>query len=229
MAIDTATPSSSVAVFCGDRLEGEILLNNARHHTETLMVSVENLLKSLSFSIRDMDFFAAVVGPGSFTGLRVGLATVKGLALAAGRPTVGVSALRALAVQLSFCRLPVCAMLDARKKEVYAGLFDCKAGFPEPLHAEVVRPPEMIITGLDDDTVFVGSGAEVYCDRIRDVLGERARFVPAAMNCLRASHAGVLARHDFRQGKIVSPEQLAPHYIRPSEAEIMWAKKQGRN
>ncbi|MBN2428980.1 MAG: tRNA (adenosine(37)-N6)-threonylcarbamoyltransferase complex dimerization subunit type 1 TsaB [Deltaproteobacteria bacterium] len=228
MAIDTATPSSSVAVFHEDRLEGEVVLNISRHHTETLMGSIEYLLQSLSLDIHDMDFFAAVVGPGSFTGLRVGVATVKGLALAAGRPTVGVSALQMLAMQLPFCRLPVCAMLDARKKEVYAGLFDCAGEFPQLLHEEVVRPPERILAELDADTVFIGTGAEVYGELIKEVLGDQALFVPAFLNCPRASHAAVLALRDFKRGRAIPPEKLIPHYIRPSEAEIMWSKKQGK-
>ena len=225
LTVDTATPSSSVAIFRGDRLEGEIVLNISRHHTETLMGSVEHLLKSLSLTIRDMDFFSVVLGPGSFTGLRVGVATIKGLALATGRPAVGVSALRMLAMQLPFCRLPVCTLVDARKKEVYAGLFDCTKDLPELLHEEVVRPPEKVVAELDGETLFIGSGAEVYRDRIGEIMGERARFVPAAMHCPRASHAAVLAWHDFQQGKTIPLEKLSPHYIRPSEAEIMWGKK----
>lgn len=229
LTIDTATPASSVAVFQGDRLEGEIILNITRHHTETLMGSVEHLLKSLSLNLQDLDFFTVVLGPGSFTGLRVGVATVKGLALATGRPVVGISALRMLAMQLPFCRLPVCALLDARKKEVYAGLYDCSGELPVLLHEEVVRPPEKILAELDAETVFIGSGAEAYRDRIEDILGAKARFVPAAMHCPRASHAAVLAWHDFQQEKTIPLEKLSPHYIRPSEAEIMWAKKQAKN
>ena len=217
-----------MAIFRGDRLEGEIVLNISRHHTETLMGSVEHLLKGLSLTIQEMDFFAVVLGPGSFTGLRVGVATVKGLALATGRSVVGVSSLRMLAMQLPFCRLPVCTLIDARKKEVYAGLFDCSKELPELLHEEVVRPPEKVLAELHGETLFIGSGAEVYRDRINEIMGDRARFVPTAMHCPRASHAAVLAWNDFQKGRTIPLEQLSPHYIRPSEAEIMWAKKQGK-
>jgi tRNA threonylcarbamoyladenosine biosynthesis protein TsaB len=229
LTIDTSTPCSSVAVCRGDFLEGEIILNISRHHTETLMGSIDHLLKSISLTLEDMDFFAVVLGPGSFTGLRVGVATAKGLALATGRPVVGISALRMLAMQLSFCRLPVCAMLDARKKEVYAGLFNCEGSFPELLHEEVVRPPEKILSEIETAAIFIGSGAEVYGSRIQEIMGDRAFMVPNVMHCPRASNAAILAWHDFQQKKTISLEKLTPHYIRPSEAEIMWSKKQGKN
>ncbi len=229
LTIDTSTPCSSVAVCRGDILEGEIILNISRHHTETLMESVDHLLKSLSLTLADMDFFAVVLGPGSFTGLRVGVATAKGLALATGRPVVGISALRMLAMQLPFCRLPVCAMLDARKKEVYAGLFNCEGSLPELLYGEVVRPPEKILAEIKSETVFIGSGAEVYGSRIQEIMRDRAVMVSNVMHCPRASNAAILAWHDFQQEKTLPLEKITPHYIRPSDAEIMWAKKQGKN
>ena len=229
LTIDTSTPCSSVAVSKGDLLEAEFILNIPRHHTETLMESVDCLLKSTSLTIKDMDFFGVVLGPGSFTGLRVGIATAKGLALATGRPVVGVSALRTLAMQLLFCRLPVCAMLDARKKEVYAGLFDCQGSLPEAMYEEVVRPPEEVLAEIESKTVFIGSGAEVYRELINETLGDRALFVPGAMHCPRSSNAAILAWHEFKHERTIPLEKLAPNYIRPSEAEIMWAKKQGKN
>lgn len=225
LTVDTSTSCSSVAISRGDSLEAEIVLNISRHHTETLMVSIDHLLKSTALTLADIDFFAIVLGPGSFTGLRVGVATVKGLALATGRPVVGISSLRMLAMQLPFCRHPVCAMLDARKKEVYAGFFDCHAALPGLLHEEVVSRPEKILAEIETTAVFIGSGAETYRDRIVELLGDRAFVVPAVMNAPRASSAAILAWHDFTQGKTLAPDKLLPRYIRLSEAEIAWAKK----
>ena len=226
LVLDTATPCGSIAVFRGEQLLGEVLLNVSDQHTVRLLGSLAELLDRTGLTIGALDLFAAVRGPGSFTGLRVGLATIKGLALARRRPVVGVSSLQTLAAQFPFCRLPVCALIDARKKEVYGGLFDCRGGFPEPLAAETVLAPERLAGLLRGETLFVGSGAEVYHDLIAEMLGPQAFFVAPCANLPRASAAALLAVREYRAGRSVSAGELVAAYIRPSEAEIAWAAKQ---
>jgi tRNA threonylcarbamoyladenosine biosynthesis protein TsaB len=225
LTIDTATPCGSIALSQGDLLRGEILFNTSDHHTLHLMEAVAEVLRLTGAVIDEVDCFAAVVGPGSFTGLRVGLATVKGLALARQRPVVGVSSLRSLAGQLPFCRLPVWALIDARKSEVYAASFDCYRGPAEPLTPEMVIPPERLLASIPGQAVFIGSGALAYRPLIEKVLGDRAFFPPPPLHLPRASSAALLAWQEYRRGRSVSPAALRPVYIRPSEAEIAWAAK----
>lgn len=225
LTIDTTTPVGSVAVTAGETLLGEVLLNLRSTHTDRLLLTVRQLLTDLNLNISAFDGFGVVLGPGSFTGVRVGVATVKGLALATGKPVTGVSTLRTLALQAPFARSPVCALLDARKKEVYAGLYTWEGGRPLPLGAEAVLPPDALLDSLEGEVLFVGDGALSYRTLIVRMLGSRAHFFPWPLNLPRASCAAVLALDDLRQGRIIPLEALKPSYIRASEAEILWDRR----
>ncbi len=167
-----------------------------------------------------MDAFAVVVGPGAFTGLRVGVATVKGFALATGKPVVGVSSLQALALQVPDCNVPVYALLDARKNEVYAARYIWEAGKPALVGSERVIDPSRLLAEIEAEAVFVGDGATVYRSLIVRHLGERARFAPWSANVIRASSAAELALNLFQDKEVANPAKINPVYIRPSDAEI---------
>ena len=130
LTIQTVSPAGSLAITDGARLLTEINLDIRKTPTEWLLQSIEDLLARADLEKEDLHAIGVVLGPGSFTGLRVGLATAKGLSLAAGCPLLGISSLQCLAMQLPFTSLPVCVMLDARKQEVYAALFDWQGGCP---------------------------------------------------------------------------------------------------
>lgn len=223
LVVDTATPAGSVAVSRGAELLGEITLNVRATHTDRLLSIIRQLLRYVELSPAQLDGFGVVLGPGSFTGLRVGVATVKGLAMATGKPVVGISSLETLAGQAPFACLPVCALLDARKAEVYAGLFAWREDCLVPLGAESVLPPDRLLDSLRDDVLFVGNGAVVYHDLIVARLGARAHFVPWALHPPRASNAAVPALARLRRHQTVPLAALVPTYIRPSEAELSWA------
>lgn len=225
LTIDTSTPAGSVALSRGETLLGEILLNVPGTHTDRLLVTVRQLLADTGTTLGQVDAFGVVLGPGSFTGLRVGVATVKGLALGAERPVVGVSSLQTLALQLPCSRHPLCALLDARKQEVYAGLYGWEGGRPAPLRPEAVLPPEALLDTLEGEIVFVGDGAAVYRTLIARRLGARAHFAPWPLQPPRASLAACLALDALRRGETILPALLAPRYLRPSEAELMWMRR----
>ena len=128
LTIQTATPAGSVALTTGEHLLGELSLDVRRPHGSWLLGAIEQLLKAAGMSAADLDGFGVTVGPGSFTGLRVGLAIIKGLAMATGKPIAGVSTLQTLAMQAPHAALPLCALLDARKQEIYAGQFLWQGG-----------------------------------------------------------------------------------------------------
>lgn len=222
LTIQTASAAGGLAISDGESLLAEINLDVRKTPTEWLLQAIEDLLAKAAIARGDLDAIGVVRGPGSFTGLRVGLATAKGLALAAGCPLLGVSALQCLAMQLPFTSLPVCALLDARKQEVYAALFNWEAGYPHPLGEERVIKPEKLLAEITGETLFIGTGALVYRSLIVRQLAGRAHFVPAFLNLPRAAAAAALAWHEWQAGRTCSADELLPVYLRPSEAELNW-------
>ena len=220
LTIQTATPAGSVALTDGERLLGELFLDSRQPAGTWLMTAVEHLLVSAGLRVGALDGFGVTIGPGSFTGLRVGLATAKGLAIATGKPLAGVSTLETLALQAPHSALPVCALLDARKKEVYAGCFQWQDGWPRPLGEERVLPPERLLAELHEQMLFVGDGAVAYRTLIVRQLGPRAHFLPAVYAAPRASHAAQLALRQFAVGEALPAAQVNPRYLRASEAEL---------
>lgn len=227
LTIDTSTPAGSVALSQGDQLLGELFFNYGRNHTGQLLDAVGHLLAAGGFGLAQVDVFGAVNGPGSFTGLRVGIATVKGLAMACGKSVVGVSSLTTLAAQVPACRHPVCAMIDARKQEVYSGLFLCGTGEPQLQGVEQVLAPERLLDRLSGEILFVGSGALLYRTLILRRLAGRAHFAPWPLHQPRASSAAMLVLSRWQAGFGSAPESILPRYIRPSEAELMEARESG--
>ena len=219
LTIDTSTNTCSVALTLGDRLAGEYLVDLDRTLTNRLLSCVHMLLTDAGLAVADLDALGVALGPGSFTGVRVGVATVKGLALAAVKPVVGFSSLAMLAMNLPWSSSPVCAMFDARKKEVYAGLYSCRT-LPVPLMEDAVLPPSDLLNKINAPTIFIGEGAVSYRDLIASSLGERALFAPWSLNQPRASAGALLAAEALAKGETISLADLNPAYIRPSEAEL---------
>lgn len=219
LTIDTSTTAFSVALTCDGALVAEYLLNQDRTHGRRLYDGVDAVLQGAGLTVMDLDGFGIALGPGSFTGLRVGVATVKGLALATGKPVAGFSSLAMLAMNLPWSELPVCPMFDARKNEVYAALFQCQ-GLPTQMIAETVIPPAEFLTRITKPTIFIGEGAMRYRELIEARCGENALFPPPGVNVPRASSGAHLAEDFFRQGKTAPLAAISPVYIRPSEAEL---------
>jgi tRNA threonylcarbamoyladenosine biosynthesis protein TsaB len=219
LTIDTSTSSCSVAVSVNDEIVSSCLGSRGRVLSASILDTVAFALKGAGLDLEELDGFGVAAGPGSFTGLRVGVATIKGLALAMGKPVAGFSSLAMLAMNLPWASHPVCPMFDARKKEVYTGLYECR-DTPEPLMTDRVVTPEPFLESLDGPVIFIGEGAVRYRERIETILGERALFAPTGINLPHASAGAMLAAAAFIRGAAVSPEFLAPVYIRPSEAEL---------
>ncbi len=229
LTIDTSTTLASVALTSGERVVAESLFTCDRTLSARLMPETERLLALGGLSAGDIDLFAAAIGPGSFTGVRCGVATVQGLSLATGRPCVGFSTLAMLAMNFPFSALPLCALLDARKGEVYAGLYDCSAPIPCPLIKDCVIAPERLLDRLavaaDTAVIFAGEGAVRYHDAIAARMAEQAIFAPFPHNSGRAANAALLALDAFRRGQACEPSRLLPVYLRASEAEYVKMKK----
>ena len=225
LTIDTSTNACSVALTCGGELVAEYLLNQGKTMSGRLLECVDVVLTGAGLTVTDLEGFGVAVGPGSFTGLRIGAATVKGLALATGKPVAGFSSLATLAMNLPWACFPVCPMFDARKGEVYAALYDCR-GLPETLLADCVVSPAAFLDRITDATIFIGEGAIRYRELIETRLGERAHFAPPYANSPRASSGAQLARDLLLRGQDIPLATLAPLYIRPSEAELAKLKRE---
>lgn len=202
----------------------ESLLNVRSTHSEKLLGQIDLLLAEAGWQLSDLDLLAAVTGPGSFTGLRIGIATIKGLAQVLDTPVVAVSSLEMLAMNLPLCPVPICAFQDARKGEVYSRRFVWSGQGPVAASEAVVLPPEHLLRQLEGAVALVGDGVPVYRELIAELLGDRALLPLASAHQPRAAQAAWLAWRDYQNGLACSAEALLPVYIRPSDAELNLSK-----
>ena len=229
LAVDTSSLSCGVAVLGGDGLVSEGLFTSKRTHSRHLLGMIEETLARAELSVTDLDGFAVTRGPGSFTGLRIGMSVIKGLADVAEKPVVGVSTLACLAQGALLAGKPVLAMVDARKGEVYAALYapDGKGGMSEVWSPEAISP-ETLLGRVEGDVLCVGTGAVAYASQIKSTLGTRAHF-SLDHDIIRPHVVASIALQAFEQGAGMDPEALTPLYLRKSDAEIALALRSASN
>ena len=223
LAIETATVAGSVAVVDDNKgLIGEIKVDVKIAHSERLMSSVEWLLRASGISIEEIDALAVSIGPGSFTGLRIGLSTAKGLSYATNKPIVPVPTIDAFAASLPFCSHLICPMLDARKNEVYAGLYKWEGTLLRKILPATAINPGKLLEQIRGPVVLMGDATVTYKQLIADILKTNAIFAPPSKMSPSASTGAETAIEKINQGTITDPISLTPFYIRKSEAEIRW-------
>jgi tRNA threonylcarbamoyladenosine biosynthesis protein TsaB len=224
LAVETSTLTGGTALLEGDTVVAECRLSLAVTHSERLLPAVDHVLQASGLRLADVDALAVSVGPGSFTGLRIGLSTMKGLAFATGKPLCGIPTLDALAWGLPFAESPVCPILDAKKGEVYCALYRTAGGRLERLWDYRVVAPEALAAALAQEqpgpVVFLGDGATPFAPVLRRLLGDAARFAPPAQRLPSAVTVADLARAALERGESMDPAALAPLYLRRSEAEL---------
>jgi tRNA threonylcarbamoyladenosine biosynthesis protein TsaB len=213
LAVETSTLSGGAALLDSERVVGEYTLDVRLTHSERLMAAIDRLLTDAGWTARDLEGIAVTVGPGSFTGLRVGLSTVKGLALALSIPVAAVPTLDAMAAMLPFASLPVCPVLDARKGEVYASLYRWDGlGMRREWDYLAIAPDELA-RRLDEPVIVVGGGADAISSLfVRHVQPPRRGPAPAVVGALGHARLAI--------GETVAAADLLPIYLRPSEAEL---------
>lgn len=226
LGLDTSTLMSTCAVIKDGRLLGEYSFNMDMSHSEKLVPLIKSMLKELNLNIGDIDLYGVSVGPGSFTGLRIGIATMKGFAHVFDKPIVGVSTLEALAYNMPFNKVIV-PMIDARRERVYSGIY----GFEGNELKENSKPDILYIKDLKnyvqeyEDLVVLGTGSLEYEEEIKTTLGEKVRFATVGSIDCRAASVGALALSKFKDGLEDDYYSLAPEYLRPSQAEREKDKK----
>ena len=226
LAVDTATKSCSVAVGNGESLLAELTTVNDQTHSKHLLDMINTVVAAARLTLSDLEGFAVTVGPGSFTGLRIGISTIKGLALATRKPVVGVSSLDVLARQCIQSEFLICPLLDARKKEVYHARYRYADGCMEKVSQESASSPIDALSGIQIPCIFVGSGAELYREVIQSELSQLAHFATGSQNTIRASTIAFLSADRFKAQQTDDADRLVPHYIRKSDAELGFKKPQ---
>jgi tRNA threonylcarbamoyladenosine biosynthesis protein TsaB len=226
LAMETATMCGSIGLFASNKCLAEFSLQTGETHSRRLLAGVDLVLQETGLDWPAVDAVAVSLGPGSFTGLRIGLATAKGLALAAGAKLIGVGTLDGLAAQLFAARkFLICPVLDARKKEVYCGFYRCdEQGIPRLQEKWWVVSPETLCEWIKEPVVLIGDGAVVYKDIFRDKLAGNLRVVSPGSYFPRAATIGMLAAEKWQQNDFLDPASAGPIYIRPSEAELHLVK-----
>jgi tRNA threonylcarbamoyladenosine biosynthesis protein TsaB len=222
LAIDTSTKTGSAALLDGESLIGEYILNVAMTHSERLLPAIERIMADAGWTGKDLEGIAVALGPGSFTGLRIGMTAAKILAYLWEISLAGVSTLDALARQAGHFSGLVCPLIDARRGEVYGGIYREGEPLQGPLNVPVGELLDLLPPG--EEVLFLGDGGEKNWPAIQGSLGERALLAAGPSRILRASFVGLLGREKLVGGEVDDPMTLTPFYLRRSEAEIKWGR-----
>lgn len=228
LGIEAATPVAAAAVAGEEGILAERTIFNGRTHSVNLLPMIKSVLEDSGLGRQDLAGIAVSGGPGSFTGLRIGMSTAKALAQVWGLPVAGISTLEALAHPLAGCGRLICPLLNARKNEVYAAVYDYAGPGPACLAPPMAAGPGQLLDlleGFGRPVLFLGDGVPVYRGDLVVRLGELASFAPLASSFPRGASVAELGLLAFREGKGSDPGHLRPEYIRTSEAEAAWLKK----
>lgn len=214
LAMDTSSLTATVAVLTDEKLLGEFSVSNKLTHSQTIMPMTDTLLKTASMKIKDIDVFAVSIGPGSFTGLRIGMATAKTFAQALDKPIIGVSSLEAIAQNFSFTHSVICPILDARRNEVYNALY--KSG-KEIISPRALHIDELLNELKDESVIFAGDGVLIHKDKIL----QNANWCAAPQHLLlpKASSLAYAALKRAQNNDFDDLYNLDPIYLRKSQAE----------
>jgi tRNA threonylcarbamoyladenosine biosynthesis protein TsaB len=229
LGIDTSTRVAGAAVFSKNRLISERYIHNLKTHSQNVIPMIQQVMEDAGIKPSDLQGIAVTGGPGSFTGLRIGMAVAKTMGQALDIPVVGISTLRALAWNIYGVAGLICPILDAKKNEVYTCLYKSAH---EGL-TELIKPCAMGMESLlaqlakyDTDITFLGDGVPVFSDVIKVKMGDKAHFATGINSFPRAAAVAELGLARIKEGNLPDSTFLQPIYLRKSEAEITWEQKQ---
>lgn len=222
LGIDSSGLVASVAIATEDAVIAEFTVNNQKTHSQTLLPMLEQTMSFVGVELEDIDAVAVAAGPGSFTGLRIGASTAKGLAMVMEKPIVSVPTLEGLAYQLAECDGVICPIMDARRNQVYTGIYRMEQGTLRVLQEQCAVDIRELLVELekyDAHVHFLGDGVPVYQEVIRKEYTGAHSFAPSHLARQRASAVAVLGVKYFQEGKGESAAEHKPIYLRKSQAE----------
>lgn len=227
LGIDTSTKVATIGIIDEEELIGEYSLSKDMSHSEKLMPMVKEVLENIDLKIGDIDLYTVGLGPGSFTGLRIGAATIKSFAHLFNKPIIGVSTLESLAYNLYLSKATIMPMLDARRDRVYTALYTFQGSDIREIEASQILEIKDIGEKLKEyeNIIVNGPGSSVYREEIKKALGDKVQFASSGQNISRAVSICELALEKYRKGQRDDFFTLTPDYIRPSQAERELKKK----
>ncbi len=226
LALESSALAASAAILEDEIITAEYTTCFKKTHSETLLPMTDEIVRMTGTDLKTLDAVAVSAGPGSFTGLRIGAAQAKGLAFSLNKPLIGVPTLHAMAYGLYGSQYIVCPIMDARRSQVYTGLFEFRDGKMIVLMdsaalsvEELAHEAKQWSEKLGKKLFFLGDGVPVYREAIKALFDEEVFFAPASLRCQKASHVAVLAAEYYREGKISDAMSFLPVYLRKSQAE----------
>lgn len=231
LALDSSGIVATVAIVEDDNLLAEYTVNYKKTHSQTLLPMLDEIVKMTEFDLNTLDAVAVAAGPGSFTGLRIGSATVKGLGLALDKPLIPVPTLEALAYNLYDVSGLVCPIMDARRGQVYTGIYRFKDHRLVQIEGQMAVPIQdliAILNRLEEPVTFLGDGVPVFGETIRGELKVPFSFAPAHVNKQRAAAVAALGEVYYKDGRIQTAMEHIPEYLRLSQAERERAQREGK-
>ena len=231
LALDSTAQVGSVALCQDETLIAEYTINTGNTHSETLLPMVESVLKIAGYTVDDVELFVCTAGPGSFTGVRIGASTIKGMAFGKGKPCVGVSTLEALALNGVALDGILCPSMNARRQQVYNALFDGNGASLSRLCEDralaITELGEELMQKYPESPVYLmGDGAKLVYDALRDAMGARLILLPERLIHQSGYNTAMAGLRLYLEGVTTSDAELSPVYLRPSQAERMRNEKQ---
>ncbi len=220
LAVDTATEICGVALAVDGVVQVELSLNHGQTHNKFVMEAIRSVLALGQVELSGIDAFAVTQGPGGFTGLRIGISTVKGLVAATGKPLVGVSSLAVLARQAGGDTELVCPMMDARRNEVYWAIYRRQGQELIVQQAEQVGPADGVARHINAPCFFIGNGVQIYAEKLEAHINHPAQWASKQWSAIRPSVVAELGWHRLQQGQTDAVGTFAPVYLRKSDAEM---------
>lgn len=234
LALDSSGLVATAAVVRGDELIAEYTINYKKTHSQTLLPMLDEIKKMVELDLNSIDAIAVAAGPGSFTGLRIGSATAKGLGMALNKPIAAVPTVDGLAYNLYGCEKIICPIMDARRKQVYTGIYrfvreDGRFVLKREKEQCAVSIEELAaaLNEIGEEVIFLGDGVPVFRDFLAEHMTVPYSFAPAHMNRQRAASVAVLGMEYVKQGKVQTAAEHEPEYLRMSQAERERAEKEG--
>lgn len=231
LGIESSSLVASVAIVEDETTMAEYTVNFKKTHSQTLLPMIDEMVKLLEIDLSTVDAIAVSGGPGSFTGLRIGSATAKGLGLALHKPLIHVPTLDATAYNLYGTEALICPIMDARRNQVYTGIYRFRESF-EIVHGQDAMDIDELIgilNSMGETVIFLGDGVPVFRSRIEETLTVRALFAPAHVNRQRASAVAALGAVYFKEGKTETAMEHKPDYLRKSQAEREREEREGKS